>query len=100
MSVDHNCEKNRDERCRCTVCGRYVHDFVDNDDGTFAASGKVATAVCVRCGYRERYYSDTGTVIDGDWYPMGDLTKEKKEFCENWGHDWQGDTCARCGVKR
>ncbi len=64
---EHNCEDHLGWNCTCNICGRVCHDYEDDDDGTFAASGKVATAVCRRCGAEERYYSDTGTVIG--WTP-------------------------------
>ena len=65
---DHICSDHLDKKCRCKICGETHHYFIDDDDGTFAASGKVAHAICIRCGYEERYYSDTGTVIDGGWF--------------------------------
>lgn len=60
----HVCEDNLDSNCKCKLCGKVCHDWVDNDDGSFAASGKIVTARCVRCGMTERYYADTGTMID------------------------------------
>jgi hypothetical protein len=41
---DHDCTDNLDSHCKCSICGKTMHDFRDDDDGTFAASGKVATA--------------------------------------------------------
>lgn len=61
---DHICEENLDLDCKCKICGQVCHDWHDNDDGTFAVSGKVVTARCQRCGKIECYYADTGTVID------------------------------------
>lgn len=49
-AVNHNCSEHLDEKCRCTICGKTRHFFIDDDDGTFAASGKVAHAICIRCG--------------------------------------------------
>lgn len=60
----HICEEHLGVWCRCTVCGEYKHDYESNDDGSFAASGKVVTARCKRCGSEEHYYADTGTVIE------------------------------------
>ncbi len=60
----HVCEDNLGANCRCKICGRICHDYVDDDDGTFAASGKIVTAHCSRCGNEERYYSDTGTIVE------------------------------------
>ena len=97
---EHRCSEHLDEKCRCTICGRTKHFFIDDDDGTFAASGKVAHAICIRCGYEERYYSDTGTVIDGGWY--GNRASEEiiRKVCQRWGHYWIGDRCERCGAIR
>lgn len=61
---DHICEENLDFNCKCKLCGRVCHDWYDNDDGTFAASGKVVTTQCQHCGKIIRYYADTGTIID------------------------------------
>ena len=60
----HICEEHLDTGCRCTVCGNISHDYHSDDDGTFAASGKVVTARCARCGDEEHYYADTGVVIE------------------------------------
>jgi hypothetical protein len=60
----HICEEHLGAHCRCTVCGNFCHDYHSNDDGTFAASGKVATDRCARCGYEEHYYADSGKVIE------------------------------------
>ncbi len=60
----HICEGNLDDDCKCKLCGKVCHDWQDNDDGSFAASGKIVTVRCERCGKTERYYADTGTVID------------------------------------
>lgn len=60
----HICKEHLDTDCRCIVCGKICHDYYSDDDGTFAASGKVVTARCVRCGDEEHYYADTGVVID------------------------------------
>lgn len=67
----HICEEYLDSHCRCKMCGRSCHAWEDDDDGSFAASGKVVTARCTRCGTTERYYSDSGTVIDGADTPEG-----------------------------
>jgi len=69
MESDHDCIKNLDGHCKCQICGKVRHAIRDNDDGSFAASGKVATAWCTRCGKKERYYSDSGTVIETDFGP-------------------------------
>lgn len=66
---DHVCTENLNAHCECRICGKIVHDFRDDDDGSFAASGRVATTWCERCGKKERYYSDTGTVIETDFGP-------------------------------
>lgn len=71
MKTEHSCEEYLDSNCRCKMCGRSCHAWEDDDDGTFAASGKVVTARCTRCGTTERYYSDSGTVIDGENTPEG-----------------------------
>ncbi len=60
----HICEEHLDSNCTCTLCGRVCHHYTDDDDGRFAASGKIVTARCTRCGHEERYYADTGTVVD------------------------------------
>lgn len=59
----HICEEHLGARCRCTVCGKSCHDYYSDDDGTFAASGKVETVRCTRCGDEHHYYSDTGTEL-------------------------------------
>ncbi len=97
---DHICSEHLDEKCRCTICGRCEHFFIDDDDGTFAASGKVAHAICIRCGYEERYYSDTGTVIDGGWYGNHVTREEIIRECRRWGHYWINGRCERCGALR
>ena len=38
---DHICSEHLNEKCRCKVCGKTRHFFIDDDDGTFAASGKL-----------------------------------------------------------
>ena len=60
----HICEDYLDSNCKCKLCGKVCHDWTDNDDGSFAASGKIVFARCARCGATERYYADTGTTID------------------------------------
>lgn len=67
VTENHDCKEHLDYKCQCEICGKYVHSIRDNDDGSFAASGKVATAWCTRCGKKERYYSDSGTVIESDF---------------------------------
>jgi hypothetical protein len=69
VKKDHNCVEYLDGNCECRICGKVVHDFRDDDDGSYAASGRVATTWCERCGKKERYYSDTGTVIETDFGP-------------------------------
>lgn len=60
----HICKEHLGVGCRCIVCGNICHDYHNDDDGTFAASGKVVTARCTQCGNEEHYYADTGMVID------------------------------------
>ncbi|MFA0814528.1 MAG: hypothetical protein ACC608_01935 [Anaerofustis sp.] len=60
----HICKEHLGAGCRCTICGKICHDYHSDDDGTFAASGKVVTARCARCGDEEHYYADTGVVIE------------------------------------
>jgi translation initiation factor 2 beta subunit (eIF-2beta)/eIF-5 len=60
----HECKDHLGIYCKCKLCGQECHDWEDNDDGTFAASGKVVTVRCKRCGETHHYYSDTGTDID------------------------------------
>lgn len=97
-AVNHNCSDHMDEKCCCTISGKTRHYFIDDDDGTFAASGKVAHAICIRCGYEERYYSDTGTVIDGGWYGNRVTKEELEKYCRRWGHRWTGGICELCGA--
>jgi len=43
----HICEDNLDSNCKCKLCGKVWHDWEDDDDGSFAASGKIVTpAAC------------------------------------------------------
>lgn len=95
---DHICSDHLDKKCRCKICGETHHYFIDDDDGTFAASGKVAHAICIRCGYEERYYSDTGTVIDGGWFGKHATKEQIAEQCRRWGHCWVNGCCERCGA--
>lgn len=97
---DHICSEHLNEKCRCTICGKNKHFFIDDDDGTFAASGKVAHAICIRCGYEERYYSDTGTVIDGGWFGKHVTKEQIAKQCQRWGHRWVNGRCELCGVSR
>lgn len=60
----HICEEHLGAGCHCAICGKVCHDYHSDDDGTFAASGKVVTARCARCGDEEHYYADTGIVIE------------------------------------
>lgn len=64
---EHDCKEHLDCGCRCRICGAVVHQYQCDDDGTFAASGKVATTWCTRCGKKERFYSDSGNVIESDF---------------------------------
>ncbi len=57
----HACREHLDARCRCLVCGKTCHAIVD--DSTGSGTGMV-TATCTRCGAFERYYDDTGIVIE------------------------------------
>ena len=59
----HICEEHLGARCLCTVCGKSCHDYYSDDNGTFAASGKVETVRCARCGDEHHYYADTGTEL-------------------------------------
>ena len=74
--------------------------FIDDDDGTFAVSGKVVHAICIRCGYEERYYSDTGTVIDGGWFGKHVTKEQIAKQCQRWGHRWVNGRCELRGVSR
>ncbi len=60
----HICMEQLGTGCRCTVCGKICHDYRTNNDGTFAASGKVVTARCVRCGDQVHYDADSGVEIE------------------------------------
>jgi hypothetical protein len=60
---DHYCEEHVDNNCVCRICGQVQHNVVNNDDGTFAMSGKIVTAYCKRCRKTWRYYADTGTEV-------------------------------------
>lgn len=57
----HNCLEHLDKECRCTVCGNTRHAYVSDDNGS--GTGLV-TDRCKRCGSYERWYGDTGTVIE------------------------------------
>ncbi|MDR2497683.1 MAG: hypothetical protein LBD21_11220 [Tannerellaceae bacterium] len=76
-SVSHKCTDYADEDCRCKICsgeahdvdkdckcrkcGTVDHDLVDDSNGS--GTGMV-TEWCRRCRRFERYYDDTGTVIE------------------------------------
>jgi hypothetical protein len=59
----HYCKDHVDGNCVCRICGETHHDTEDDDDGTFAMSGKIVTAYCKRCRKEWRYYADTGTDV-------------------------------------
>ena len=60
-SNPHNCSDHVDEDCVCTICRKTCHELVDNSNGS--GQGEV-TVWCKRCGKFERYYDDTGTIIE------------------------------------
>ncbi len=37
MKKDHNCVEHLNAHCECMICGKVVHDFRDDDDGSYAA---------------------------------------------------------------
>jgi hypothetical protein len=67
---DHDCIQNLDGHCKCQICGKVRHAIRDNDDGSFAASAKVATAWSH--ALREKgalLFGTAGTVIETDFGP-------------------------------
>jgi hypothetical protein len=59
--TEHNCLSHLDEDCKCAVCGQTLHNIVSDSKGF--GTGHV-TDRCVRCNKFERYYDDTGTIIE------------------------------------
>ncbi len=68
IEAAHNCIEHLDGDCKCRICGRVCHD-IETDDNGYAASGRIATVWCRRCGFKERYYADTGTIVERDHTP-------------------------------
>lgn len=64
---NHDCIANLDSNCICKICGEVHHKTVQEDDGTYSFSGKFDTIKCIRCGKKESFYSDTGSVIHSDF---------------------------------
>jgi len=57
----HICKENVDHNCKCKICGVVCHSIVNDSKGN--GTGMV-TEWCTNCGKYERYYDDTGTVIE------------------------------------
>jgi hypothetical protein len=66
-TTGHDCRAHLNSYCRCTVCGKVRHAIVDNSNGS--GTGEVVEW-CTRCHRYERYYDDTGTIIESTFRPL------------------------------
>jgi hypothetical protein len=107
----HDCLKNLDQSCRCTVCGAKHHVYIDDSAGS--GMGRVNVA-CLRCGKTEAFYDDTGNTIysdfdDADYSHYGGSRASKEELVRKIlsgpGHDCKryfdalSGKCLLCGKK-